>query len=70
MNAADIIDRLGGPAAIKRATGVPATTISNWRTRNSIPARYHKQLLDLSAGALTADEIVAAHATSEATEAA
>lgn len=63
---AEIIDALGGPLAIGNALGLPPTTVGNWKARKSIPARYHGALLRVSGGTITADQIVAAHAGSEA----
>lgn len=60
--AAEIIDILGGPSIVSKALGLPAMTVGNWRLRNSIPARHHHAILGMSAGKVTADQIVWAHA--------
>lgn len=65
MTAADIIDALGGPTVVSAALNLPTTTVGNWKGRNSIPARYHAAVLKLSNGKVTADQIVAAHASVE-----
>jgi len=64
--AAQIINALGGVTVISTALNLPPTTVGNWRLRNSIPARHHHSILKLSGGKITADQIVAAHATTEA----
>jgi len=63
MTAAQIIDTLGGAVFVSKALHLTSTTVGNWRARNSIPARYHHAVLSISEGKITADEIVAAHAT-------
>jgi hypothetical protein len=65
MTASDILDALGGPTVVSAALNLPATTVQNWKGRNRIPARYHASVLKLSNGKLTADQIVAAHASVE-----
>jgi DNA-binding transcriptional regulator YdaS (Cro superfamily) len=62
MTVAEIIDTLGGPTALSNSLGLPSTTVSNWRIRQSIPARYHQALLSIADGKVTAAQIVAAHA--------
>lgn len=61
MTPAEIIDALGGALPLSRRLGIPSTTIGNWRSRNSIPARYHQALVDISDGYIRPDQIVAAH---------
>lgn len=62
LSPAEIIDVLGGPSAVGTGLHVPSTTVSNWKGRNSIPARYHGALVDLGAGKITPEQIVRAHA--------
>lgn len=61
MNAADIIDALGGPAEVSKLLKAPVNTVRNWRERKSIPAKYHGAILSVAAGRVTAEEIIAAH---------
>jgi DNA-binding transcriptional regulator YdaS (Cro superfamily) len=49
----EIIDLLGGPTLVARTIGVPSTTVSNWKGRGSIPARYHGRLTRMSKGKVT-----------------
>jgi hypothetical protein len=58
----EIIDLLGGPTPVGRAINVPSTTISNWKGRGSIPARYHSTLIQMSKGKVTAAMLAQAHA--------
>lgn len=46
--AADIIDALGGSAAISRETGFPLTTIESWKAANFIPEWRKAPLLALA----------------------
>lgn len=62
LTPAGIIDALGGPSAVSAALHIPSTTVSNWKGRNSIPARYHAPLVDFAAGKVTSEQIVRAHA--------
>lgn len=62
MTAAQIIDALGGAPAVSKALKLPVTTVANWRSRKSIPARYHHSLIAISNGKITADDLVSAHA--------
>lgn len=66
MTTADIIDALGGVAAVSRALNIPPTTVGNWRARNSIPARHHQAILTEAGGRVTAEQIIAAHSQAEA----
>jgi hypothetical protein len=64
-----IIERLGGPVAVARYCGAPITTVKNWRDRQSIPARYHRALLNMAKDDgvdLTADQIADAHDPAQA----
>lgn len=57
--ASDIIERLGGPAEIARATGFPLTTIASWGDSNFIPEWRRAPLNSLAKRKkveLTADE--------------
>ncbi len=40
MDAARIIDNLGGTTVVADLCGVLPSTVSNWRQRESIPAKY------------------------------
>lgn len=62
MTVAEIIDALGGVTAISDKLKLPPTTVGNWRSRKSIPARYHHSLVAMSGGKITADDLVLAHA--------
>lgn len=65
MTPSDIIDKLGGPSAVGAHCSVPVTTAGNWKLRQSIPARYHRSLLNMAREIevdLSADEIADAHA--------
>lgn len=65
MKPSAIIERLGGASAVARALGLPVNTVSNWKTRESIPGRYWVRLMQLATAqrtALTAEEIAEAHA--------
>ena len=46
--ATDIIETLGGSAAIARATGFPLTTIESWKMANCIPDWRRDRLLSLA----------------------
>ncbi len=60
MKVPEIIDLLGGPTAVGVAIGIPSTTISNWKGRGSIPARYHATLIRMSNGKVTSDMLTQA----------
>lgn len=62
LTPAEIIDVLGGPGIVASGLHVPSTTVSNWKGRNSIPARYHGPLVDFGGGKITSEQIVRAHA--------
>lgn len=62
MTAPDIIDALGGALALAKLLDLPPTTVGNWRSRKSIPARYHHAVLEAGGGKITAEQIVLAHA--------
>jgi hypothetical protein len=47
--AAQIIDALGGSAALSRETGFPLTTIESWKSANRIPEWRQDRLLLLAA---------------------
>jgi hypothetical protein len=53
---------LGGVASVSARLSLPRTTVSNWKVRGSIPARYHLALIHLSDGKITGDQIATAHA--------
>jgi hypothetical protein len=61
MKVSEIIDSLGGPTPVGRALGVPSTTISNWKGRGAIPARYHGRLVSISKGKVTFAMLGRAH---------
>jgi hypothetical protein len=46
--ASDIIETLGGSAAVARETGFPLTTIESWKAANFIPEWRQQSLLDLA----------------------
>lgn len=70
MKVPDIIDLLGGVAPISAALAIHPNTVSNWKARESIPARYHSDVLRFGGGKITAEQLVQAHAPTHATEAA
>jgi hypothetical protein len=60
-----IIDALGGPTKIGRATGLGISKVSEWKRQGSIPARHWQRLLGYArseAPTITAEALVAAHA--------
>lgn len=67
MTVSEIIDSLGGPAAVARAADVPAGTASNWKARGSIPARHHAAVIRAGKGTITAEMLVLAHASARPT---
>lgn len=48
LNANEIIDRLGGIRPAARRLNRPVGTVSNWKTRNSIPESEKGQILTIS----------------------
>lgn len=44
MDAADIIERLGGSKAVQALTGLTKGRISQWKTENHIPKSWKKFL--------------------------
>ena len=64
---AEIIDRLGGTPVLARAIGLPPSRVQKWRDRNSIPAKYHLQVLSVAGERLTAAELINAHSPTRAT---
>lgn len=44
----DVIDALGGSAAVATARGLPLTTVDSWKRRGSIPAAHWPGLVDLA----------------------
>ncbi|WP_428829433.1 carph-isopro domain-containing protein [Aureimonas altamirensis] len=61
----DIIDLLGGNAAVSRELGVKPSTVSEMKRRNSIPPKYWAGLLRVAAQSgrqdITADQLVHIH---------
>lgn len=47
--ASDIIDALGGSAALSRETGFPLTTIESWKAANFIPEWRQSAILEVAA---------------------
>lgn len=47
--ASDIIDALGGSAALSRDTGFPLTTIESWKAANFIPEWRQPAILAVAA---------------------
>jgi len=45
---ADIIDALGGNAAVARFLDVPPSTISEIKRRNSLPSKYFRPIITLA----------------------
>lgn len=46
--ATDIIDALGGSAAVSRETGFPLTTIESWKAANFIPEWRQGAILQMA----------------------
>lgn len=46
--ASDIVERLGGSAALARTTGFPLTTIEGWKQVNYIPAWRQPAIVDVA----------------------
>lgn len=64
---ADIIDALGGNAAVARSLDVPPSTISEIKRRNSLPSKYFRPIITLAeqkeVAWVTADFLADLHAT-------
>ncbi len=67
MNTRDISKLLGGQTALAKLLGIQQSAVAYWVKSNSIPSKWHSQLLDLAASQgialLAADLIQAADAT-------
>jgi hypothetical protein len=48
MDTSGIIQALGGPAAIERATGFPLTTVDSWKRKGKIPSWRVPALIQLA----------------------
>ena len=48
MTVSDIIDMLGGSAAVSRYTGWPVTTVDTWKGKNHIPDWRRAALLRMA----------------------
>ena len=46
MNAAEFIDKKGGPAAVARATGYKPGAVALWRHRNKLPRTAWPEIID------------------------
>ena len=44
----EVIEALGGTGAVSDAKGLPASTVSSWRIRGSIPADRWHDILELA----------------------
>jgi len=66
----EIIDSLGGTAAVARMTSLTAQAVSNWRARNSIPAKYWSVLVCGGAGRVSLDALALAASTPQQQQAA
>lgn len=56
----DVIEAIGGTAAVAALLGIGKSTVSSWRARGSIPAEHWKAIVD------RADEIECASVSLEA----
>lgn len=54
--AADIIEALGGAAAIARKTGFPLSTVASWKPANFIPEWRRPALIKLGKGKVVASD--------------
>ena len=64
-----IIEDLGGNAAVSRKLGISASGVSEMKRRNSIPVKYWAGLIEIareSGKDLSPDELIAAHANEAA----
>jgi len=66
----EIIDELGGTAAVARMTSTTAQAVSNWRTRNNIPARYWKTIADRAGGRVSLEALATVVAMRQQSDAA
>ncbi|RFC66481.1 hypothetical protein DYI37_03295 [Fulvimarina endophytica] len=61
----DIINSLGGNAAIARKLGISPSGVSEMKRRNSIPVKYWSGLIEIAnegGHTLSADMLISAHA--------
>lgn len=67
----ELFDRLGGPAAVARLIGKPASTASEMKRRRSIPVEYWPVIINAGAAqdiGLDAEKMLRLHAAREAAE--
>lgn len=50
MNAADFIDKKGGPAVVARATGHKPGAVALWRHRNKLPRSAWPEIIEAFPG--------------------
>ena len=48
MNTRDIAKLFGGQTALAKLAGIQQSAVAYWVKRNSIPSKWHSQLLDLA----------------------
>jgi|SRR5580698_1751331 hypothetical protein len=70
MTIGEILDMFGGPTAVALRLGIPPTTVSNWKARESIPQRYQAEFLKFADGKVTAEMLVEAYQIEKAKRAA
>ncbi len=47
MNVSHIIMKFGGVRPLARLLGYPPSTVQNWETRGTIPAKHQQPILDI-----------------------
>lgn len=57
---ADLIERMGGPAAVEAATTVPAGRVAVWKARKLIPRDAWPAILKGYPDTITLDDLIAA----------
>ena len=48
MNTREIIKLFGGQTALAKLVGIQQSAVAYWAKSNSIPSKWHRQLLDLA----------------------
>jgi len=53
----DVIEWLGGTTAAATALGLPLSTVSSWKSRDSIPISEWLKIIEASQGFITRDDL-------------
>ena len=59
MTPAEVVTKVLGVRPLARMLNVSPSTVGKWKEREGgIPSQYHKKIIELSEGEITADDLV------------